>query len=122
MPFWSVVIAIGSQYYELVAVYRTHVPPEAAFQAQSSFFQSSRAHAFHMHSTTNMQRAACGLRSPHKWAGRGRSELESPVSFCARVNRPNSYDLMAGLPHTAGSYQFVTCTSVKLHGRVSFAS
>ena len=101
-----------------LAWYRTHMPPAAAFQAQSSGFQPCACIPCVKHN----EHAACGLSSPHKSAGRGRSALESRVSFWTRVYRPNAQGLKDILAHTAGSYQYATGASVKLHEPVSFAS
>ena len=60
--------------------YRTDVPPPAAFQEQSS---SRQLPACIPHAQHN-EHAACWLRSPHRSAGRGRSELESRVSPSGR--------------------------------------
>ena len=113
-PIWGV-IAIG---FARLAWYRTDVPPAAAFQAQSSGCQL-RAR---IPSVKHNERAACGLSSPHKSACRGRSALESRVSIWTRGYRPNAQVLMDIFAHTAGSYQCASCASVKLEGRVSFAS
>ena len=63
-----------------LAWYRTHMPPAAAFQAQCSRFQP-RAR---IPCVNHNKHAACGLSSPHKSAGRGRSALESRVSVWTR--------------------------------------
>ena len=101
-----------------LAWYRTHMPPAAAFQAQSSGFQPRACIPCVKHN----EHAACGLSSPHKSAGRGRSALESRVSVWTRGYRPNAQVLMDIFAHTAGSYHYASCVSVKLQGRVSFAS
>ena len=67
--------------------YRTDVPPPAAFQEQSSSRQLRTCIPHAQHN----EHAACWLRSPHRSAGRGRSELESRVSpsvpsECARFD------------------------------------
>ena len=101
-----------------LAWYRTHMPPAAAFQAQSS---SRRLRAC-IPCVKHNEHAACGLRSLQISAGRGRSALESRVSPWTRVYRPNAQLLIDILAHTAGSYQYATGASVKLHEPVSFAS
>ena len=60
------------------------MPPAAAFQAQSSGFQPRACIPCVKHN----EHAACGLSSPHKSAGRGRSALESRVSVQTRGYRP----------------------------------
>ena len=101
-----------------LARYRTHMPPAAAFQAQSSRCQLSACIPCVKHN----EHAACGLSSPHKSAGRGRSALESRVSFWTRVYLPNAQGLMDIFARPAGSHQYATGASVKLHEPVSFAS
>ena len=101
-----------------LAWYRTHMPPAVAFQAQSSGFQPRAC----IPCVNHNEHAACGLSSPHKSAGRGRSALESRVSFWTRVYRPNAQGLKDILAHTAGSHQYASGASVKLHEPVSFAS
>jgi hypothetical protein len=101
-----------------LAWYRTHMPPAAAFQAQSSGCQPRARIPCVKHN----DHAACGLSSPLKSAGRGRSALESRVSVWTRGYRPNAQVLMDIFAHTAGSYHYASCVSVKLQGRVSFAS
>ena len=101
-----------------LAWYHTHMQQAAAFQAQSSGFQLRAGIPCVYHN----EHAACGLSSPHKSAGRGRSALESRVSVQLRGYRPNAQVLMDIFAHTEGSYQYASCTSVKLQGRVSFAS
>jgi len=101
-----------------LAWYRTHMPPAAAFQAQCSRFQPRAC----IPCVNHNKHAACGLSSPHKSAGRGRSGLESRVSVQTRGYRPNAQVLMDIFAHTAGSYQYATSASVKLQGRVSLAS
>ena len=66
------------------------MPPAAAFQAQSSGFQPRACIPCVKHN----EHAACGLSSPHKSAGRGRSALESRVSVWTRGYRPNAQGLM----------------------------
>ena len=100
-----------------LAWYRTHMPPAAAFQAQSSRCQLRACIPCVYHT----EHAACGVSSPHISAGRGRSALESRVSVWTRGYRPNARVLMDVFAHTAGSYQYATFASVKLQGRVSFA-
>ena len=100
-----------------LARYRTHMPPAAAFQAQSS---RCRPRA-RIPCVKNNEHAACGLSIPHKSAGRGRSALESRVSVWTRGYRPNAQVLMDLFAHTAGPYHYASCASVKLQGRVSFA-
>ena len=76
-PFWAaVVVGIARSRW-----YRTHMPPAAAFQGQSSSRQL-RTCIPHAHYN---EHAACWLRSPHRSAGRGRSELESRVSPSGRA-------------------------------------
>ena len=76
-PFWAaVVVGIARSRW-----YRTHMPPAAAFQAQSS---SRRLRTCIPHAHRN-EHTACWLRSPHRSAGRGRSELESRVSPSGRA-------------------------------------
>ena len=112
-PFW-VLIAIG---FARSRWYRTHMPPAAAFQAQPSRCQLRACIPCVKHN----EHAACGLSSPHKPAGRGRSALESRVSVWTRGYRPNAQVLMEFFAYTAGSYHYASCVSVKLQGRVSFA-
>ena len=94
------------------------MPPAAAFQAQSSGFQLRACIPCVYHHELE----ACELSSPHKSAGRGRSALESRVSVWTRGYRLNGRVLMDIFARTAGSYQCASCASVKLQGRVSFAS
>ena len=101
-----------------LAWYRTYMPPAAAFQAQFCGFQLRACIPCVYHN----EHAACGLSSPHKSAGRGRSALASRVSVWTRGYRPNAQVLMDIFARTAGSYQYASCASVKLQGRVSFAS
>jgi hypothetical protein len=68
-PIWGA-IAIG---FARLAWCRTHMPPAAAFQAQSCGCQLRAC----IPCVCNNEHAACGLSNPHKPAGRGR--------FCARV-------------------------------------
>ena len=100
-----------------LAWYRTHMPPAAAFQAQSCGCQPRACIPCVKHN----EHAACGLSSPHKSAGRGRSALELRVSVWTRGYRPNAQVLRDIFQRTAGSYQYAGCASVKLQGRVSFA-
>jgi hypothetical protein len=72
----------------------------------------------HMHPVCIAQRT-CSLRAAQS-AQMGRSALESRVSVCTRSYRPNTHELMAYLPHTAGSVRDLS--HVKLPERVSFAS
>ena len=66
------------------------MPPAAAFQEQSSRCQLRACIPFVKHN----EHAACGLSSPHKSAGRGRSALESRVSVWKRGYRRNGQVLM----------------------------
>ena len=76
-PFWAaVVVGIARSRW-----YRTDVPPPAAFQEQSSSRQLRTCIPHAQHN----EHAACWLRSPHRSAGRGRSELESRVSPSGRA-------------------------------------
>ncbi len=100
-----------------LAWYRIHMPPAAAFQAQSCGCQPRACIPCVKHN----EHAACGLSTPHKSAGRGRSALESRVSVVTRSYRQNAQVLMHIFAHTAGSYQYASRASVKLQGRVSFA-
>ena len=76
-PFWAaVVVGVARSRW-----YCTDVPPAAAFQAQSS---SRRLRTCIPHAHRN-EHTACWLRSPHRSAGRGRSELESRVSPSGRA-------------------------------------
>ncbi len=74
----------------LLAWYCTHMPPAAAFQAQSS---SCRLRAC-IPCVDHTENEACGLSSPHRSAGRGRSALESRVSVWTRVYRPTAQGLI----------------------------
>ena len=67
-----------------LARYRTHMPPAAAFQAQSCGCQLRAC----IPCVNYNEHAACGLSSPHKSAGRGHSALESRVSVWTRGYRP----------------------------------
>ena len=100
-----------------LAWYRTHMPPAAAFQAQPSRCQLRAC----IPCVTHNEHAACGLSSPHKSAGRGRSALESRVGVQTRGYRPNARVLMKMFAHSAGSYHYASCATVKLQGCVSFA-
>ena len=50
------------------------------------------------------EHAACRLRSWHRSAGRGRSELDASEPIWTLVYRPNAQDLVDILAHAAGSY------------------
>jgi hypothetical protein len=99
-------------------LYRTHMPRAAVFQAQASGCQLRAC----IPCVKHRKHAACGLRNPHKSVGRGHSELELRASVQTSGYRPNAQVLMDIFAHTAGSYHYASCVSVKLQGRVSFAS
>jgi hypothetical protein len=64
-----------------------------------------------------MQLAGCAFRTDP-----GRSELESGVVFYTIVYSPIAQGVIDIQAHTAGSYQYATGASLRLDGRVSFAS
>jgi hypothetical protein len=68
-----------------LAWYCAHMPPAAAFQAQSSRCQLRAC----IPCVLRNEHAACGLSSPHRSAGRGRSALESRVRALLDVRLPS---------------------------------
>jgi hypothetical protein len=115
-PFWAAVVVGFAR--SRSRCYRTDVSPAAAFQAQSRSLRLDTC----IHPATHNEHAACRLRSRHRSAGRGRSELDASEPIWTLVNRPNAQDLVDILAHAAGSYQYATAASLRLDGRVSFAS
>jgi hypothetical protein len=78
--------------------------------------------AAHMHPSCIAQRK-CSLQA-EKFSRIGRQEAglcSSRVSW-THIYHPNAQGLMPSCAHTAETYQYATSASLKLHGRVLFAS